>query len=131
MGSVNELHAFGPDTVRLRKLIEDSLLSDWVIRIEYGNGSYDSDWLQWGDTIFAIRSAEPVLDAIVDCYNRNSNCPIRLHAEKVRPQTRMLYTVSKPQVYPTNAVAKPEKSIFPHLGASEYLPLQPELATSG
>lgn len=98
MGSINYLQAIKPDVAKLRKLVENSLLSDWVVRVEFETGESESeDWQQWDDSFFAISSADPVLAAISDCYDKNPGYAIRINAEKFRPQTRMLFMVYKPQ----------------------------------
>lgn len=97
MGSISYAQAIKPDTAQIRKLVENSLLFDWVIRIEYTNNESDcTTWEQWRDTFFALRSADSVLSLIKHCYTNNPGCVIRINAEKVRPQTRMLFTVYKP-----------------------------------
>lgn len=98
MGSVDYLQAIKPDIAYLRKVIENSLLIDWIIRIEYENTEQEfTEWSQWDKTFFAIQSAEPVLAALKDCFTKNANRAIRINAEKVRPQTHMIYQVYKPQ----------------------------------
>lgn len=98
MGSVNYSQAIKPDIAKVRKLIENSLLADWVLRIEYDSGEHESDsWRQWDETFFALRSADSVLDALKVCYSKFSDRVIRINAEKIRPRTRMLYTVYNPQ----------------------------------
>jgi len=98
MGAADYLQAIKPDTAKLRKIIENGLLFDWIIRIEYaGEQSNCDNWLQWKEAQFAIRSAEPVLAALKQCYQKHPNCMIRINAEKVRPQTSMLYTVYNPR----------------------------------
>ena len=130
MGSANKRHALKPDVAQLRKLIESSLLADWVIRIEYSDGKSATDpWQQWDQAVFAIRSADDVLAAIMDCYAKNMNCSIRMNAEKVRPQTRMLFTVCRHQPLPADVEVKPEHATFPYLGDFGYIPGRPGLVT--
>lgn len=103
MGSINYLHAIKPDTAYLKKIIESSLLSDWAIHIEHHNGMSDTtDWQLWDKVFFAIRSAETVMTALMDCYKRHPKSLIRIRAEKFRPQTRILYTVYDPQLLPAD-----------------------------
>lgn len=97
MGSVNYLQAIRPDTAFIRKIIESSLLSDWAIRIEFhGPESESNCWQLWAKTFFAVRSAEPVLQAMLNCYSKHPNFSIRLSAERYHPQSRMLYKVYEP-----------------------------------
>lgn len=101
MGSVNYAQAIKPDTAYIKKIIENSLLADWAIRIEYhSSDTATPDWQLWGKTFFALRTAETVILALLDCYKKHPNCTIRLNAEKFRPQSQMLYTVYNPEYLP-------------------------------
>jgi ribulose bisphosphate carboxylase small subunit len=98
MGSVSHIQAIRPDTAHIKKIIENSLLFDWIIRIEYADNETEAaGWEQWCNTLFAVRSADSIIAAIKSCYTNKAGCAIRINAEKVRPQTRMLFTVYKPQ----------------------------------
>lgn len=109
MGTINYSQAIKPDTAYIKKIIENSLLSDWAIRIEYlDNDSETADWQLWDKAFYAIRSASPVMTALVTCYEKNSRCAIRIAAEKFRPQSRLLYTVYTPHILPYEAVVKPQ-----------------------
>jgi ribulose bisphosphate carboxylase small subunit len=106
MGAADYLQAIRPDTAKLRKIIENSLLFDWIIRIEYSDITSDcQDWRQSGNTQFAIRSAEPVLVALKRCHETHPDCVIRINAEKVRPQTNMLYTAYNPRYVTTDHIS--------------------------
>lgn len=97
MGSLYHSQAIRPDTAYLKKVIESSLLADWAIRIEYQScDSETGDWQLWQQAHFAIRSAKPVIDTLLDCYTRNPKSTIRICAEKFYPTTRMFYTVYNP-----------------------------------
>jgi ribulose bisphosphate carboxylase small subunit len=107
VGSINYSQAIKPDTAYLKKIIENSLLTDWAIRIEYHGGESETDcWQLWDKTFFAIRSAENILRAIVNCYTKHPRKTIRIYAEKCRPQTRMLFTVYNPQYLPAETELK-------------------------
>lgn len=79
----------------VQNFIDQSLLGDWIIRVEYSgrNAQGQTDWLQWGSTFFAITSPNDVMQAIDSCYAYLPEREIRIYAEKVRPQTRMVYSV--------------------------------------
>jgi ribulose bisphosphate carboxylase small subunit len=101
VGSINHSQALRPDTAYLKKMIESSLLADWAISIEYHGGEFETTcWQAWDKAYFAIRSAKPVLEALLDCYTKHPRSTIRLCAERFNPQTRMLYTVYNPQYLP-------------------------------
>jgi ribulose bisphosphate carboxylase small subunit len=126
MGSANYLQAIKPDTAKIRKLVESSLLSDWVIRLEYETGKMETaDWQQWDEAMFAVRSAEPVLTALSACYSKYPDCTIRINAEKIRPQTRMLYTVYNPGYVTADTKIRPEQSGYSCHGKAGILPAQP------
>jgi len=79
----------------LKQLINQSLRGDWVIRVEHMGQDQPphSCWRQWKDALFAVRSPEPVLEAIYACRASNPTHSIRMYAEKVQPQTRFIYSV--------------------------------------
>ena len=79
----------------VENFIDQSLLGDWIIRVEYSgnNAQGQPDWLQWGATLFAINSSNDVMQAIDSCYAYFPERDIRIYAEKVRPETRMVYSV--------------------------------------
>ena len=54
MGAADYLQAIKPDTAKLRKIIDNGLLFDWVIRIEYSGGAADGEsWQQWEEAQLA------------------------------------------------------------------------------
>jgi len=109
VGTINYSQAIKPDTAYIKKIIENSLLSEWAIRIEYlGHDSETEDWQLWDKAFFAIRSAGSVMTALAACYEKHSRCTIRIAAEKFRPQSRMLYTVYTPHIQPDETVSKPQ-----------------------
>ena len=98
MGSINYANAIRPDTAYIKKIIENSLLCEWAIRIEYEcSESGSTCWQCWDKAFFAIRSAEAVVKALMDCFSKYPYSAIRINAEKFRPQTSVLYTVYNPR----------------------------------
>ena len=79
----------------VESLIGQSLFGDWVLRIEHFGTEQQSNsqWKQWGDAFFAVRETEPVIQALVACHASNPNHSIRIYAEKIRPETRLIYSV--------------------------------------
>lgn len=111
MGSINYLQAIRPDTAYLKNIIENSLLSDWAITIEYLSENCDATtWQVWDHTFFAIRTAESVLAALMDCYTKCPRSTIRINAEKFRPHSRVLYTVYNPSYLPAKTDFRPQTS---------------------
>lgn len=128
MGSVSYAQAIKPDTAKIRKLIENSLLCDWVVRIEYEGSAFESAcWQQWGQTFFALRSADAVIAAIKECYSRHSNRVIRIHAEKVRPRTSMLYMLYNPHMMPALMASEAEQAVAYSLAHRDTPAQQPGL----
>lgn len=122
MGSADYLQAIKPDMGKLRKLVETSLLSDWIIRVEYMSaGSTAECWEQWGQSLFALKSADTVLAALKACYTNRPGCVIRINAEKVRPQTRMLYTAYRPRHKMPEMDSKPQVVIQTYAGDASYI----------
>jgi ribulose bisphosphate carboxylase small subunit len=117
-----------PDLDRLESLIESSLTHSWILRVEHTDEAVPntSSWQQWGEALFAIREAAPVMESIAACRDAYPMHNIRLHAEKLMPRTRMLYCVYRvPQALPEMDVqqaipAKPPAS----LGATLITALQ-------
>lgn len=111
MGSINHSQAIRPDTAYLKKIIESSLLADWAIRIEYQSDESETTcWQLWDKACFAIRSAKPVLEALLACCAKHPKSTIRMSAEKFRPQTRLIYTVYNPQYLPAEIESNTQTS---------------------
>ena len=94
-----------PDLDKLKSLIESSLTHDWVLRVEHTEEAIpeSGSWRQWGETLFAIREAVPVMDSIAACLDKHPQHNIRLNAEKLKPRTSMLYCVHRaPQSMPAS-----------------------------
>ena len=130
MGSISYLQAIKPDTGKIHKLIENGLLHDWIIRIEYASGdSEHAQWHQWDESFFALSSADSVIAALKACYTKNPHCTIRINAEKVRPLTCMLYTVYDPRFLPAEAIMKPLTSRLKYPGEQDYTSTPASLIT--
>jgi ribulose bisphosphate carboxylase small subunit len=111
VGTINYLEAIKPDTAYIKKIIHNSLLFDWAIRIEFQEvRAGTASWQLWDNTFFALRSAGPVIESLMKCYMQNPRCIIRIHAEKFRPQSQLLYTVYNPSFVPGETQSKPEST---------------------
>lgn len=90
-----------PSVAEVKKLVEDSLTHDWILRIEHiGPGAgkaKHAQWQQWGDSLFAVTDASSVVDGIVACRSSNPQHAIRLNAEKLKPRTQMYFPVYRPE----------------------------------
>jgi len=90
-----------PSVAGVKKLVEDSLMYDWILRIEHigpaAGNTARAQWQQWGDSMFAVTDASSIVDGIVACRARNPKHAIRLSAEKVNPRTQMYYPVFRPE----------------------------------
>ena len=73
MGTIDYSQAIKPDTAYLKKIIENSLLCDWAIRIEYhGVNNGINCWQFCDKTFIDICSANNVIQAIINCYVKQS-----------------------------------------------------------
>lgn len=81
----------------IRQLVSTSLWGDWIIRIEHATADPrpNARWQQWGDALFAVRDTTPVIEAIQACRAAYRTRAIRLTAEKLRPQTRLVYCIQR------------------------------------
>ena len=112
--------ALVPGHGELEKLIQQSLRGDWVIRVEHMGQDQPphSHWQQWEKPLFAVKSSEPVMEAIYACRASNPLHSIRMYAEKVQPQTRFIYSVyDAPVNKPEEALTVPQ--ISANTGASQ------------
>ena len=99
-----------PDLDKLKSLIESSFTHDWILRVEYTDEATPNtiSWQQWGEVAFAIREAAPVMENIAACHDEYPMHNIRLHAEKLKPRSHMLYCVYRaPQSMP-ETLSQPE-----------------------
>lgn len=88
---------------QLKLLIESSFTHDWILRVEHTDEAApkSTSWQQWGQAKFAIREAAPVMEIIAACRDEYPMHNIRLHAEKLKPRSRMLFCVYRaPQSMP-------------------------------
>jgi len=90
-----------PSVAEVKKLVEDSLTHDWILRIEHfgphAGKAVHEQWMQWGDSLFAVKDASSVIDSIVACRTSHPEHAIRLNAEKVRPRSQLYYWVYTPE----------------------------------
>jgi ribulose bisphosphate carboxylase small subunit len=66
-----------------------------MIRIEH-KGDHEppySNWQQWGDMLFAITRPDSVMEAIYACRSNHPGHAIRIYAEKVWPESRLIYRI--------------------------------------
>lgn len=93
-----EPSAPGSTLAEVERLVSDTLFGDWVIQIEYCDPttSHSNSWIRWGTAFFAVRDPSEIVDAIVMCRKAHPDRQIRLHTEKLRPQTRFVYYLDQP-----------------------------------
>jgi ribulose bisphosphate carboxylase small subunit len=82
----------------LKQTIEQSLIGNWIIRIEYAadDESAFTGWRTWGKPMFAIRDTAPVVNAILACRASFPHHGIRMTAERLNPASRLVYWVHQP-----------------------------------
>lgn len=107
---------------RVEKLVQQSLQGDWVVRIQYGEGSSsdaeDIRWHQWKSPFFALKDAHALNQEILACRQCFPVHPVRLYAERFRPETRFIYWLYTPPTQQISVKQEPERQ-----------PVQPEPVT--
>ncbi|TDY04037.1 ribulose bisphosphate carboxylase small subunit [Thiohalophilus thiocyanatoxydans] len=83
---------------KVENLVQQSLRGDWIVRIQYGVPSSDLtlSWQQWQSPFFALQNAKSLNQAILACRLHYPLNPVRLYAEKVRPESRFIYWIHTP-----------------------------------
>jgi len=106
---------------KVENLVQQSLRGDWIVRIQYGEqvSADDHRWQQWKSPFFALRDASSLNEEILACRMCFPLQPIRLYAEKVRPESRFIYTLYTPS-----------EQTIPKLQAETAPPVQPALTAN-
>jgi len=106
---------------KVENLVQQSLRGDWIIRIQYGEWTSTDEyrWQQWKSPFFALKDASALNEDILACRMCFPLHPIRLYAEKVRPESRFIYTIYMPN---EQDAPKPQTEEAP--------PVQPVVAAS-
>lgn len=93
---------------KVENLVQQSLRGDWIVRIQYGVPSSDNTlrWQQWQSPFFALQNAKALNQAILACRLDYPLQPVRLYAEKVRPESHFIYWIHIP-THQTSPPAEP------------------------
>ena len=72
-----------PVIPEIRKIINEGLTHDWILRVEHngGAGSENNQWQEWGKSAYAIYEASPVIDKIAACHS----CPTSGNHNRTKP----------------------------------------------
>ncbi|MDZ7661702.1 ribulose bisphosphate carboxylase small subunit [Thiohalophilus sp.] len=83
---------------KVENLVQHSLRGDWIVRIQYGVSTSDNTlgWHQWQSPFFALQNARSLNEAILACRLNYPLHPVRLYAEKVRPESHFIYWIHTP-----------------------------------
>ncbi|MFP3874146.1 MAG: ribulose bisphosphate carboxylase small subunit [Thiohalophilus sp.] len=83
---------------KVENLVQQSLRGDWIVRIQYGVATSGNtlSWRQWQSPFFALQNARSLNEAILACRLQYPLQPVRLYAEKVRPESRFVYWIHTP-----------------------------------
>jgi ribulose bisphosphate carboxylase small subunit len=102
---------------KVNRLIEGGFTHGWLLRIEHfdpgATRTQAQQWQPWGETLFKVPDALPVIDAIVACRTHYPTHSIRLHAEKLRPRTQMFYPLYSPDQHAIEASVLHHTSVVP------------------
>jgi ribulose-bisphosphate carboxylase small chain len=83
----------------IEQLVDDNLKYDWILRVEHSEevSPVRTQWQQWGKALFAVEDTRSLISNLLACRTDYPTHTIRLHAEKLRPQTQFTYWVYRPQ----------------------------------
>jgi ribulose bisphosphate carboxylase small subunit len=83
----------------LARHIENTLSDNWILRIEHSEdvNPVRTQWQQWGNALYCIKQAAPVIDSIRACREKYPTHSVRLFAEKTSPRTQFIYPVYRPE----------------------------------
>ena len=99
----------------LERHIENTLSDHWILRVEHTEdvNPVRIQWQQWGNALYCIKEAKPLMHSIQACRVKHPTHSVRLHAEKTSPRTRFIYPVYRPggnngsaQILPGKWIAK-------------------------
>lgn len=87
-----------PSLGEVSNLVRQGLGPDWVIRIEHllPDSPPGSRWTAWDKARFAPRDPTSIIDTIHRCHQAYPDHAIRLCAEKLRPETQLVYWIYTP-----------------------------------
>jgi ribulose bisphosphate carboxylase small subunit len=104
----------------VEQLVRKHLRDNWIVRIEHADevSPRYTTWQQWGSPLFAIKDSSPVLDRILACRANHPTHAIRLHAEKVHPGIRFVYSVHRPQDNPPGTTVSQQVRVPARAGAN-------------
>ena len=80
---------------QIKNLVEESLMHDWAISIEYAVRTHQSysQWVKWDKTLFAIKDSNLVLEKLKECCSNNPECSMKLVCEHFSPDCRLVYCI--------------------------------------
>ena len=97
----------------LERHIENTLSDHWILYVEHTGevNPLRTQWQQWGNALYCVKQASPVIESIQACRARYPTHNIRLYAEKMSPRTRFIYPVYRPEESTGSAQVLPGKWI--------------------
>lgn len=90
-------------------VIENHLLHDWAISIEYTDDIQylNTSWDRWGKVFYKIVNSSGLIDAIFRCHASNPLSAMRLHAERFNPASRFDFLICRASYNKENSDVKP------------------------
>ena len=97
----------------LERHIENTLSDHWILRVEHAEDVNPGhiQWQQWGDSLYCVKEAKPLIHSIQACRVKHPTHSIRLYAEKTSPRIRLIYPVYRPEGNTGSAQMLPGKWI--------------------
>lgn len=87
-----------PSLGEVRNLVREGLGPDWIFRIEHlvPDSLPQGQWTAWDKPRFVPREPDPIIDTIQRCHHAHPDHALRLCAEKLRPETQLVYWIYTP-----------------------------------
>ena len=97
----------------LERHIENTLSDHWILRVEHTEdvNPVHTQWQQWGNALYCLKEARPLIHSIQACRVKHPTHSIRLYAEKTSPRIRLIYPVYRPEGNTGSAQNLPGKRI--------------------
>lgn len=126
--------SFLPDLTdaQVRTQVEYCVDNGWAVNVEYTDDPHPRNtyWELWGQPMFDLGSASPVMDALAACREANPGCYVRISAfdaTKGWESIRLSFIVQRPEDEPGFRLTRTEgRGRNQHYAVGSYGTDQPE-----